>query len=159
MSLDKAVSNSYVGWLFHSLDGSAEAREARRNLAEGRPVKASSVVTKDGQTHSAEFAVDGRRDTRWSSEFSDPQWLEVDLGGEQTISRVELYWEAAFAKAYKVEVSTDGKDWNRIYKTNDGDDGTEVIRFKPTAARYVRVEGTKRGTPFGYSLWELAVYH
>lgn len=28
MSLDKAISNSYVGWMFHPLDGSPESREA-----------------------------------------------------------------------------------------------------------------------------------
>lgn len=31
----------------------AEQREARRNLAEGRPVTASSVLTQDGQTYNA----------------------------------------------------------------------------------------------------------
>ncbi len=45
----------------------ASARiEARRNPAEGRCVQSSSVLTRDGQTYRAEFAVDGRADTRWS---------------------------------------------------------------------------------------------
>ena len=50
-------------------------------IAVGRPDKASSVVTADGQTNPAEFAVDGRPDTRWSPELSDPQWIAVDLRG------------------------------------------------------------------------------
>ena len=137
----------------------AEQREARRNLAEGRPVKASSVLTKDGLTYRAEFAVDGDHDTRWSSEFSDPQWLAVDLGETQTVSHVELAWEDAFAKAYEVQVSADGEHWKRVEDTDDGAGGTAVLRFAPTPARWLRMYGTRRGTPFGYSLWEFAVYH
>jgi hypothetical protein len=136
-----------------------EEREARRNLAEGRPVKASSVLTKDGQTYRAEFAVDGKGDTRWSSEFRDPQWLAVDLGSMQTISRVELQWEGAFGKAYSIQVSADGENWRTVHATTKGAGKSEVIRFAPTQARWVRIHGTQRGTPYGYSLWDVRVYH
>lgn len=43
-----------------------------------------------------------------------------------------------------------------------GEKGTgkrEVIRFAPTQARWVRIHGIERGASFGYSLWEIAVYH
>jgi hypothetical protein len=33
-------------------------------------------------------ATDGNTGTRWSSAFSDPQWLQVDLGSSQTVCRV-----------------------------------------------------------------------
>jgi beta-glucanase (GH16 family) len=43
------------------------------NIAQGKPITASS-------TESASFpATDGDITTRWSSAFSDPQWLQVDL--------------------------------------------------------------------------------
>jgi len=32
------------------------------------------------------------------------------------------------------------------------------VSFAPTDGRYVRVTGTERGTPWGYSLWEFGVY-
>jgi beta-galactosidase len=136
-----------------------EQRAARHNLAEGRPVKASSVLTLDGQTYPAEFAVDGKQDTRWSSEFSDPQWLAVDLGETQTVSRVELAWETAFAKAYAIQVSTDGENWKSVHTTDNGAGKTETLRFAPTPVRWVRLHGTQRGTSFGYSLWEVGIYH
>jgi hypothetical protein len=136
-----------------------EEREARRNLAEGRPVKASSVLIKDGQTYRTEFAVDGKGDTRWSSEFRDPQWLAVDLGAMQTISRVELQWEGAFGKAYTIQVSPDGENWKTVHATTKGVGKAETIRFTPVQARWVRIHGTQRGTPFGYSLWDVRVYH
>ncbi len=138
---------------------SAAEREARRDLAKGRPVKASSAVTKDGQAYRAELAVDGRGDTRWSSEFSDPQWLAVDLGETLTFSRVRLAWEAAYAKAYAIQVSADGENWNTVYTTDTGAGGSEAIRIAPTQARWVRIYGTQRGSAFGYSLWDIAIFH
>jgi hypothetical protein len=102
--------------------------------------------------------VDGNPATRWSSEFSDPQWLAVDLGKPEAISRVELLWEGAYGKEYSVQVSLDGQNWKDVYKTDKGKAGTDTIKFAPTEARYVRMYGTKRGTEFGYSLWEMRVF-
>lgn len=102
--------------------------------------------------------MDGSRETCWSSEFSDPQWVAVDLGGTQTVSRMELIWEAAYAKSYRIQVSSDGKHWEQVYWAKGGAEGTKVIRFAPTPARWLRISAARRGNPFGYSLWEFAVY-
>jgi len=136
----------------------AAQRQARLGLAIGKPVKASSSVTRDGVTHFAAYAVDGKTDTRWSSEFSNPQWLAVDLGTATEISRVELLWEAAFARSYAIQISTDGEQWKDVYTTDKGQGGKEVIQFASTPARWVRFYGTKRATEFGYSLWEMRVF-
>lgn len=137
---------------------SEEDRRARAGLAQGKKVQASSTVTKDGQSHPPENAVDGDSNTRWSSEFSDPQWIAVDLGEPVRISRVELAWEAACARAYAIQVSLDGKTWQDVYKTDAGKGGLEVVRFPPVEARWVRMSGTQRATPYGYSLWEFRVF-
>ena len=102
--------------------------------------------------------MDGLPDTRWSSEFSDPQWLAIDLGAPTTISRIVLDWEAACAQCYTIQVSLDGSTWTDVYTTTSGKGGTEEIKFAPTSARWVRFYGTKRATPFGYSLWEMRVF-
>jgi allantoicase len=102
--------------------------------------------------------VDGRPNTRWSSEFSDPQWIAVDLGKPGQVSRVVLDWEAAFGKAYAIEVSLDGQAWKQVYQTVNGRGGSENITFAPVAARWIRLTGTQRGTQFGYSLWGLGVF-
>ena len=132
-------------------------RQARQGLAVGKPVKASSSIARDGAT-SPESAVDGRPETRWSSEFSDPQWLAVDLGKAERIACVVLDWEGAYAKAYAIEVSNDGETWKEVHRTEKGKGGSEEIRFAPVEARWVRMTGTKRATEFGYSLWEMRVY-
>jgi hypothetical protein len=135
-----------------------EQKAARNGIAVGRPVKASSEVTVNGETFPARNAVDGNRSTRWSSEFSDPQWIAVDLGEPVEISRVELVWENAYGRSYTIQVSDDGETWKEVYKTDSSKGGTETIRFAPTKARRVRMYGTKRGTQHGYSLWEMRVF-
>ena len=134
-----------------------EERQARFGIAVGKPVQASSNRKESGAT-APEAAVDGRSNTRWSSEFSDPQWLAVDLGNPAKISKIALDWEAAYGKAYVIEVSLDGEKWQEVYQTTDGHGGTEKIEFPPVEARWIRMRGTQRGTQFGYSLWEFRVF-
>ncbi|MER7831994.1 discoidin domain-containing protein [Streptomyces sp. NPDC095602] len=131
-----------------------DAEAAPVLLSQGRPVTASS---QEGPATPAGAAVDGDHGTRWSSAFSDPQWLRVDLGAAAAISQVELRWEAAYAKAYRIETSQNGTDWTTAYSTTSGAGGTETLNVSGTA-RYVRMLGTARATGYGYSLWEFKVY-
>jgi len=118
-----------------------------------RPVSASSW--EGGNAPGA--ALDGRTNTRWSSQFSDPQWIQVDLGGTATINRVVLNWETAFGRGYRIEVSPNGTTWTTIYSTTTGPGGIENLTVTGTG-RYVRMFGTVRATGYGYSLWEFQVF-
>ncbi|MBB5871658.1 beta-glucosidase-like glycosyl hydrolase [Allocatelliglobosispora scoriae] len=102
-------------------------------------------------------ALDGRVNTRWSSAFSDPQWLRVDLGAVGTISKIVLNWESAFARAYQIQTSNDATTWTTIYSTTTGPGGIETLNVTGTG-RYVRFNGTARATGYGYSLWEFQVF-
>ncbi|WP_410055658.1 discoidin domain-containing protein [Paenibacillus sp.] len=99
--------------------------------------------------------------TRWASrEGSDPEWIYVDLGAVRQITGVKLRWEAAYAKRYKIEISTDSgtpEHWQEAYSTTSGDGGLDEISLTPQPARYVRMYGIERGTPYGYSLYEFEV--
>jgi endoglucanase Acf2 len=122
-------------------------------LSQGKTATASSV---EGG-YPANLAVDGNTTTRWSSEFADPQWIQVDLGSNQSLSRVDLNWEAAYGKSYTVQTSTNGTSWATASTVTNGDGGTDSLAVSGTA-RYVRINGTTRGTPYGYSLWEFQVF-
>ncbi|MFJ7265270.1 discoidin domain-containing protein [Streptomyces sp. NPDC099050] len=133
---------------------STAATAAPTLLSQGKPVTASSS---EGAGTPASAAVDGNNGTRWSSQFSDPQWIQVDLGAAAQLSQVVLRWETAAAKAYRVELSTDGANWSTAYSTANGTGGVQTHDITGTA-RYVRVYGTQRTTGYGYSLWEFQVY-
>ena len=138
------------GW-----DGVPPLQPEGDNLALNQPTACSSI---ESGSYGPEKAVDGSTSTRWSSEFSDPQWIYVDLGEEFTIHAVRLNWEAAYGSAYKIQVSDNASDWTDVYSTSSGNGGIDQIDFAATSARYVRMYGTGRGTPYGYSLWEFGVY-
>jgi beta-glucanase (GH16 family) len=123
------------------------------NLSQGKPATASSS---ENGSFGPGNAVDGNAVTRWSSGFSDPQWLQVDLGANHAISKVNLNWETAYAKAYQIQTSTNGTTWTTVASTTTGDGGADTFTVSATA-RYVRVYGTQRATQYGYSLYEFQV--
>ncbi|MQY07907.1 glycosyl hydrolase family 8 [Actinomadura macrotermitis] len=131
------------------------ASAAGENLALNRPVQVSSS---ESAAFGGAAAVDGSATSRWASqEGHDPEWISVDLGSAQPLRRAVLRWEAAYASAYRIEVSADGTNWTSAYSTTTGDGGTDDVSVTATG-RYVRVYGTKRATSYGYSLWELELY-
>src|SRR5205814_559741 len=87
------------------------------NIALGRPATASSV---ENASFPASNAVDGNLGTRWSSAFSDPQWISIDLGQQYAINHVTLSWEAAYGRAYQIQTSADGSSWTTVYSTTTG---------------------------------------
>jgi hypothetical protein len=143
--------------LVAGISGSAPSASAATcgtaNAALNAPATASS--TENAGTP-ASAAVDGNTGTRWSSAFSDPQWLEVDLGSSKTICSVGLNWEAAYATAFQIQVSNDNATWTTIYSTTTGTGGNQTLSVSGTG-RYIRMYGTARATQYGYSLWEFQV--
>src|SRR3954471_18423031 len=93
-------------------------------LSQGKPAIASS--SEEARTP-ASAAVDGDPGTRWSSGFSDPQWIQVDLGAVVSVCQVVLQWEAAFARSFQVQVSVDGVSWTSVFSTTTGTGGTQTL--------------------------------
>jgi hypothetical protein len=127
---------------------------ASTNLALSKPAVSSS---NEGEGMAAGFAVDGNTNSRWASQWSEAQWIYVDLGSSKTISRVLLKWEAAYGKGYQIQVSENATNWTTVYSTTTGDGGVDDINLSGTG-RYVRMNGTQRGTGYGYSLFDFEVY-
>jgi microsomal dipeptidase-like Zn-dependent dipeptidase len=146
-------AESYLGtW------GAAEHHQAGVNLAKGAPATASSSESNPFTSYQPGRAVDGDSDTRWACDWSDDQWLSIDLGATNLVRRVTLDWERAYGKAYRIELSADGTTWQTVWSTSSGDGGLDTASFTGTPARYVRVHGVGRGTDWGYSLHEVGVY-
>jgi len=123
-------------------------------LSAGRPATASST---ESAAFPASNAVDGNLGTRWSSAFSDPQWLQVDLGGTATLSSVVLDWETAYARTFNLQVSADGSAWTTVKADVAGTGGRQTVAVTGSG-RYVRMQSTARATQWGVSLAEFEVY-
>lgn len=70
---------------------------------------------------------------------------------------IRLSWEHAYAAAYRVQISTDGRTWKSVFSTTHGEGGEVTISTGNVAGRHVRVYGTKRSSQYGYSLLEIDV--
>src|ERR1051326_8558706 len=125
-----------------------------QNIALNRPVTVSSVQS--GTSNTGNLAVDGNSSTRWSSASSDPQWIYVDLGSQYNITNVNITWETAYGKDYRIDISKDAGTWTTI-TTITGNTSLTNNNSVTGTGRYIRIYGTARGTVYGYSIYELVV--
>jgi hypothetical protein len=138
--------------------GASEQHQASVDLAKGKTATASSSESNPFTSYQPGRAVDGDDSSRWASDWSDDQWWQVDLGSTNRVSKVTLDWERAYGTSYRIELSTDGANWQTVWSTTSGDGGLDTAKFTGTPARYVRVHGLDRGTDWGYSLNEVGVH-
>ncbi|MER6208917.1 discoidin domain-containing protein [Streptomyces sp. NPDC001642] len=140
-----------------------DSTRAGTDLALHAPADAS---TTDGDDHGAANVTDGDPGTRWSSAYTDDQWIRVDLGSVQSFDQVDLVWEQAYAKTYLVQVSTDDSTWTDATSVDNSavplpfgnaNASLQVEDFSVRTARYVRISCGLRNTSWGNSLWSLGV--
>jgi Tol biopolymer transport system component len=140
--------------------GNSSATQPNQTLlSQGKPATASSSYN---SSLTADKAFDGNTtNTRWDSiegNAAGTQWLTVDLGAVKSVTGVDLYWDAG-AAAYQIQTSPDNANWTTIYSTTSGvGSGHVSLAGLKGTGRYVRMYGTKRATPWGYSLDEMQVW-
>ena len=124
------------------------------NIALNKSAGASSI---ESASFPASNAFDGLTSTRWSSLYSDPQNIDVDLGQKYKICRVILKWETALGKDFRIQTSDDSVNWTTI-QTVYGNSSYFNSLDMNASGRFVRMSGIGRGTIYGYSLYEFEVY-
>jgi hypothetical protein len=145
--------------------GSGSTPPPPSNLALNKATSASG--TQSGFPSSN--AVDGNTNSYWESvNNAFPQWLQVDLGSSQSVSRLVLNlppsssWGAR-TQTITVQGSTDGSNFSTLagsagYTFDPNSGNTVTVRFTAASARYVRLTFTANtGWPAG-QLSEFQVY-
>lgn len=144
------------------------------NRAQNKPSSASTYETCCVTDRISDYAFDGNIDTRWNSAWSDGlsgfpkdsnldkdpdiEWIEVNLEKAVDVNSIVINWANAFASKYQIQTSLDSINWKTIYKDENASGGIDSIDFKDTElAKFLRMYGYERATPFGYSMWEFEV--
>jgi len=98
--------------------------------------------------------------TRWSSDYEDAdQWIYFDLGTESVVNEVVIRWERAYATKYIIMASKDAKEWQEVYREDNGKGGTMEAKFSPVKCRYIKVLGKEKvDENWGISIWEAEIY-
>jgi hypothetical protein len=119
--------------------------------------KNKNVIASSAEFGKASNTVDGNSNTRWGSDWNDNQWIYVNLGNKKNISQVNLDWEDAFGKEYLIQFSNDTNKWDSLIHESNGSKGIHGYSVSGEY-RYVKMQGIKRGTDWGYSLYEFEIY-
>lgn len=158
--------------------GEAAASAGSRDLATAGVLTASSFQDDVDGRFPPEAATDGDGGTRWASakgadsDVAYEQWVQLDVGDTAALERIVLSWEAAFAKAYLVQVSSvdpvEAATWKTVSSITAGDGGIdEIVLPANPEARFVRIVMTQRAgldwepsRPhyYGYSLYSFEVF-
>jgi hypothetical protein len=154
---DSIIINYYQDWEVEPNLGIWRALDRKRDLAFGKTATASSNSnTANNVTDASTYS--NYMSTKWTSASSDPQWISIDLGSAMSVNRVIIKWDSDYGKSFKIQVSTDNTAWTDVFSTTKA--GKRCITdetFPTTTARYVRMNGTQRGTSNGYSMYEFMV--
>ena len=115
------------------------------NLALGAKVTASSYYD---EWFKPEYAVDDNnatlwkaRNTNWGKGKHRDEWLQIDLGKPMKFNEMWTQFEyATFFYQYRIETSTDGKQWT-LYadRTDNTMQGSPMIDKGAVKARFVRI--------------------
>lgn len=128
-----------------------------QNLALG---KTATTSGNDSSNSDPKAAIDGDTSTRWASARTDSQWYTIDLGAPSKIHQINLLWETAYGKEYDIQVLDDSGSTvtTAVYERNGSPGWKRYVLDEPVQGKYVRMQGIKRGSTYGYSLYEFEVY-
>ncbi|WP_433890627.1 choice-of-anchor D domain-containing protein [Streptomyces sp. CA-111067] len=117
------------------------------NLAAGKPTAESSHA----DVYGSQNTTDGNQNSYWeSANNAFPQWLRVDLGSSQSVSRVVLQLPAGWGarnETLAVSGSTNGTTFTSLkssasYAFTPSANNTVTITFAAGTARYIRLDVT-----------------
>jgi hypothetical protein len=132
------------------------------NTCEKKQLKISGATASstENDTFPASKAFDGDVGTRWASAQTEPQWIYFDLGEVAHVSRVAITWETAYATNYRIEIAQAAAGpWTSMFQETAGNGAVnDLTNLTARSGRYVRMYGNTRSTPYGFSIWEFAVY-
>lgn len=102
-------------------------------------------------------AVNTDLSSRWSSNWSDEQWLEINTNENFNFTGLQIIWESAYAKSFETLTSVDGDKWEKGYATKQGEGGIQDIFTTPRKAKYVKINLHTRATGWGFSILDISL--
>jgi glucosylceramidase len=107
-------------------------------------------------------AVDDDATTRWSTGTGQQpgQFLQVDLGRRQQVSRIVLDTGVStsdYPRGYALYASLDGQTWGDPVATGTGSGQLTTIQTPQRRARFLRIVSTA-SSPSWWSVADLRVY-
>ncbi|MFP5264870.1 MAG: discoidin domain-containing protein [Blastocatellia bacterium] len=123
-----------------------------------RPIRA---ITSEGLSNITSV-IDESNTTRASTRTANyaGSWVQVDMGGSYTVSRVVQVHEperADYPGRYRIELSQDGNRWQTVFE-GAGERNRSGASFTPARARYIRITAVaNRDLQHPWSIYKLRI--
>jgi len=103
--------------------------------------------------------VDGNPITKWSSAYTEPQQLALDIGKVTSLKKMRVLWAKDAAKDYDIYTSRDGIVWKKIWEKRGARKGprTDTIRLWNNKTRFIGLDLIKRTSQKGFSISEIEI--
>lgn len=126
------------------------------DLAYGRRVVSTEAESGDVLNT---YAVDADPTSRYASKAQDDAFFYVDLGSTEKINKIVIDWEDAYASEYKLQLSMDAVTWTDVAVIQKTGKSRDVVTFPYyLTTRFVKFQGVRRSTSYGYSFYSFEVY-
>ena len=112
---------------------------------------------------SARNAVDGKKDTRWTTgaHMAGGEWFAIDIRAEKAVRLITLdagKSQNDYPRGWEVYVSNSEKDWGKPVATGKGKKALVTIRLrKPVPGRYIKIVQTGKAKGLFWSIHALKV--
>lgn len=144
-----------IGAIRYSVTALDDEREYGVDLAFSRRVVSTPHTDDNNNTK----AVDANPNTRYASAETDNAFFYVDLGSVEKVGKIVIDWEVAYAAKYEIQFSLDAVNWTTVARvTNNSVTVDEIILPAWVETQFVRMQGIKRATGYGYSFYSFEVY-
>lgn len=170
-----------VGVGQNPVDGSSVKAEAVLKILPALPsvsLKGKAISSSEENVGSVTGSVnDGDISSRWGSAHNENEWILIDLGEDTYISNCSILWEAAYGADYDLQVAPEGarmtthkgnyagtqksvtvpeeEAWVTVAEVRGVTKAGKVETPLDANGRYFRMKGLRRGTGYGYSIYEM----
>ena len=138
------VADSRYGWYWTTDFGGHVDRSAERCGEPSDSTSAKLQIVGSGRSsnsNSSSYAYDANSNTAWYSTAPKPDeaYVYFDLGSRQSIRTIKwMFSQSGGADDFRISVSNDNKNWNRIAMRGNAAAGTWHQLSTNSSARYVR---------------------
>jgi len=128
------------------------------NLALGASVSASSYYNWQYMPYNVN---DSNNWSSWASRpvnpWSWPEWIMLDLGGQETVSQVVIAWHStSYSRGYRISVWQNGS-WSTVATKSKSSSGTDVVSFSPKSTGSVLIE-MQSPNRYSYGIDEIEIW-
>ncbi len=128
-----------------------------------QPGTSLSTASFSASSGIAAYALDGNPLTSWSSSGSG-QWLNLNLGGVQQISGLEIFWPIDNLPdvPFEIQTTADGQQWTSVFKGLTGNSSLigqtpKTYTFSAVSAQQIAIVHLSTATAAAFRIAEINV--